>query len=490
MSNPFNAEARLYIDGQLRPALSGKTYDNINPANNQKVGVAADAGLDDAELALAAARRAFDESDWSTNVELRKKCLAQFRDGLKAVQKDLRQQVIAEVGAPMGIVKNGPQCDVPMGFVDYFLELLENYQWVEDLPVYEGFAGASKREIWKEAAGVVAAISPWNFPVQINLAKVIPALAAGCTVVLKSAPDTPWTATVLGKIAAEYTEMPAGVFNVLTASHPAEIGEFLCTDPRVDVVSFTGSTQVGRRIMELSSATVKKVFLELGGKSAHIVLDDADFNMALLTSFAVCFHAGQGCAIPTRFLLPESRYEEGLQIIKNYFSGIAYGDPQSQGQLMGPLVSRKQQQRVLDYIAKGIEEGATLVMGGKAPEHLPDGNYVEPTVFANVTNDMTIAQEEIFGPVLSVISYKDDEDAIRIANDSIFGLSGSIYSADLERAKNMAKRIRTGTLNLNGANFFAPDAPFGGYKQSGIGREMGVRGFEEYLEIKTVALPV
>lgn len=488
-TNPFNAEHRLLINGELCEAENQRVYDNINPANNQVVGFAADASLADAEKALAAARKAFDESEWSSNVELRKKCLAQFRDGLKAVQEDLRQQVIAEVGAPMGIVKNGPQCDVPMDFVDYFLEVLENYQWVEDLPVYEGFAGASKREIWKEAAGVVAAISPWNFPVQINLAKVIPALAAGCTVILKSAPETPWTATILGKVAAQ-TDMPAGVFNVLTASNPAEIGEFLCTDPRVDLVSFTGSTQVGRRIMELSSATIKKVFLELGGKSAHIVLDDADFNMALLTSFAVCFHAGQGCAIPTRFLLPQSRYQEGVEIIKNYLASIRYGEPQNEGQLMGPLVSRKQQKNVLAYIQKGIEEGATLVMGGKAPEHLPDGNYVEPTLFADVTNDMAIAREEIFGPVLSVIAYEDDEDAIRIANDSIYGLSGSIYSADLERAKAMAKRIRTGTLNLNGANFFAPDAPFGGYKQSGIGREMGVLGFEEYLEIKTVALPV
>lgn len=489
MSNPFNAEARLYIDGELRDAISGKVYDNINPADNQVIGVAADAGLDDAELAIAAARRAFDETDWSTNVELRKKCLTQLRDGLKAVAADLRQQVIAEVGAPLGIVENGPQCDGPIGFIDYFLELLDNYQWQHELPVNAGFGVPSKREIWKEAAGVVAAISPWNFPVQINLAKIIPALAAGCTVVLKSAPDTPWTATILGKVAKEYTDLPAGVFNVLTASHPAEIGELLCTDPRIDVVSFTGSTQVGRRIMELSSQTVKKVFLELGGKSAHIVLDDADFGAALLTSFAVCFHAGQGCAIPTRFLLPESRYEEGLEVIKNYFSCIAYGNPQDKGQLMGPLVSRKQQQRVLAYIQKGIEEGATLVMGGKAPEHLPDGNYVEPTVFANVTNDMTIAQEEIFGPVLSVISYKDDDDAVRIANDSIFGLSGSVYSADLDRALAVAKRIRTGTLNINGANFFAADAPFGGYKQSGIGREMGVMGFEEYLETKTVAIP-
>lgn len=489
MTNPFNAEARLYIDGELRDAISGKTYNNINPATEEVVGVAADAGLADAELALAAARRAFDETDWSTNHAFRKQCLIQLRDGLKAVAADLREQVIAEVGAPLGIVENGPQCDVPIGFADFFIDLLDRYEWDSELPVTDVMGIPSKRLVWKEAAGVVAAISPWNFPVQINLAKVVPALAAGCTVVLKSAPDTPWTATILGRVAKEYTDIPAGVLNVLTASDPAEIGEFLCTDPRVDMVSFTGSTGVGKRIMAMASNTVKKVFLELGGKSAHIVLDDADFGMGLLTSFAVCFHAGQGCAIPTRFLLPESRYEEGVEIIKSYISGIRYGKPHDKGLFMGPLVSKRQQQRVLSYIEKGKAEGARLVCGGGIPERLPKGFYVEPTVFADVTNDMTIAREEIFGPVMVVIPYKDDADAIRIANDSPYGLSGSIFSADLDRALRMARKIRTGTLNVNGAAFFASDAPFGGYKQSGIGREMGVMGFEEYLETKTVAIP-
>ncbi len=489
MSNPFNAEARLFINGELREALSGKQYNNINPATEEVAGVAADAGLADAELALSAARRAFDETDWSTNVAFRKKCLMQLRDGLKAVSAELREQVIAEVGAPLGIVENGPQCDVAIGFADFFIDLLDTYEWETELPVTAVMGVPSKRMVWKEAAGVVAAISPWNFPLQINLAKVIPALAAGCTVVLKSSPETPWTASILGRVAKEYTDIPAGVLNVLTSSNPAEIGEFLCTDSRVDVVSFTGSTGVGKRIMAMASNTVKKVFLELGGKSAHIVLDDADFGMGLLTSFAVCFHAGQGCAIPTRFLLPESRYEEGVAIIKSYLSGVRYGKPHDKGQFMGPLISKRQQQRVLEYIEKGKAEGARLVCGGGIPAHLPKGFYVEPTVFADVTNDMTIAREEIFGPVLSIISYKDDDDAVRIANDSIYGLSGSIFSGDLERALRMARRIRTGTLNINGAAFFAADAPFGGYKQSGIGREMGVQGFEEYLQTKTVAIP-
>jgi aldehyde dehydrogenase (NAD+) len=283
--------------------------------------------------------------------------------------------------------------------------------------------------------------------------------------------------------------MPAGVFNVVTASDPAITGEMLVTDPRVDVVSFTGSTAVGRHIMAQAAATVKKVFLELGGKSAHIVLDDADFAAAVQASAVVCYHAGQGCALTTRLLLPRSRYEEGVEILRQVFTHIPYGDPYGAGQIMGPQVSRRQQQRVLEYIEIGKREGARLVCGGKAPAHLPKGFYVEPTVFADVTNDMRIAREEIFGPVLCVIPFNDDDDAARIANDSIYGLSGAIFSGDVERALRLARRIRTGTMNINGANFFSPDAPFGGYKQSGVGREMGIEGFEEYLQTKTVALP-
>ncbi len=240
--------------------------------------------------------------------------------------------------------------------------------------------------------------------------------------------------------------------------------------------------------MELASATVKRVFLELGGKSATIVLDDADFSSALLSGFAVCYHAGQGCAIPTRLLLPRKRYAEGVEFLKTAFAQFTYGDPRGAGQIMGPLISARQQARVLEYIELGKREGARLVCGGGRPAHLARGYYVEPTIFADVSNDMRIAQEEIFGPVLVVIAYDDDEDAVRIANDSIYGLSGAIIGST-ERALQMARRIRTGTMNVNGANFFAPDSPFGGYKQSGIGREMGVAGLEEYLQLKTVAVP-
>jgi aldehyde dehydrogenase (NAD+) len=333
-------------------------------------------------------------------------------------------------------------------------------------------------------------VTPWNVPLQINLAKCIPALAAGCTVILKAAPDTPWSATMLGRIIREHTDIPAGVFNVITSENPATVGDQLVGDPRVDMVSFTGSTAVGKHIMARASGTVKKVFLELGGKSANIILDDADLGSSLLSSLAVCFHAGQGCALNTRLLIPKAKQAEVEELLKTYFGFIAYGDPSSESEIMGPQVNAKQRDRVLAYIEKGKAEGARLLLGGGRPGQLEKGFYVEPTVFVDVTNDMAIAREEIFGPVLAVIAYEDEEDAIRIANDSDFGLSGSVWSASEERALAVARRIRTGTINVNGGNFYGADAPFGGYKQSGIGREMGPEGFEEYLETKTIAIAV
>lgn len=278
--------------------------------------------------------------------------------------------------------------------------------------------------------------------------------------------------------------------NVVTGQDPAALGEQLVNDSRVDMVSFTGSTATGRRVMALAANSVKKVFLELGGKSAHIVLDDVnDLQQALTPCMAVCFHAGQGCAITTRVLLPESLYEQGVEILAGMLGSIRYGDPYSSDQMLGPLISARQRERVLGYIKQGIDEGARLVCGGRTPESLERGFYVEPTLFADVNNQMRIAREEIFGPVLVAIPYRDDEQAIQIANDSIYGLSGAIFSANTERALAMARRIDTGTLNINGANFFDADAPFGGYKQSGLGREMGAEGFAEYLQTKTVALP-
>lgn len=487
----MNPESKLFIAGKLCDAQSGATYHNISPVTEQSIGQVADAGPEDMELAIAAARAAFDETDWSRDHAFRLHCLTQLRDGLLAVSDDLRAQISAETGAPLGICGGkGPQCDIPIGFIDHTLATLPNFAWTRDEGYAEPLGQPTHRYVDKEAIGVVACITPWNVPLQINLAKCIPALAAGCTIVLKAAPDTPWSATMLGRVIAEHTDIPPGVFNVITAEDPKTVGEMLVNDSRVDMVSFTGSTAVGRHIMAQAAGTVKKVFLELGGKSANIMLDDADLSASLFSTLAVCFHAGQGCAINTRLLIPKDKQAEVEELLKTYFTFIQYGDPSSEDQIMGPLVNKRQQQRVLEYIEKGKQEGARLLLGGGIPENLTTGYYVEPTVFVDVTNDMTIAQEEIFGPVLSVITYEDEEDAIRIANDSIFGLSGMVWSATDERALAVARRIRTGTIAVNGGNYYAADAPFGGYKQSGIGREMGKEGFEEYLETKTIAVGV
>ena len=487
----MNPETRLLIDGQLVAAEGGSQYDNISPASEAVIGTVADACTADMDRAIAAARRAFDTTDWSGNHALRLQCLGQLKDGLLAIEDELRDIISAETGAPMGICgAAGPQCDVPIGFIDYTLEQLPDYPWSRDIGIAEPLGQKSRRLVEKEAIGVVGCITPWNVPLQINLAKCIPALAAGCTVVLKAAPDTPYAATMLGRVVAERTDIPAGVFNVITASDPVTVSEQLVSDPRVDMISFTGSTAVGKRIMALASNTVKKVFLELGGKSANIMLDDADLSQSLLSCLAVCFHAGQGCAIHTRLLVPRKRQAEVEELLPTYFGFIEYGDPASDSQIMGPLINARQRQRVLDYIALGKAEGARVLLGGGCPAHIDKGFYVEPTVFVDANNEMRIAREEIFGPVLVVIPYDDEEDAVRIANDSDYGLSAGVWSADEERAMSVARRIRAGTVNVNGGNFYAADAPFGGYKQSGIGREMGREGFEEYLETKTIAIGV
>jgi aldehyde dehydrogenase (NAD+) len=305
---------------------------------------------------------------------------------------------------------------------------------------------------------------------------------------LKPAPDTPFNATRLGRLVAEKTDIPPGVFNVVMSSDHL-VGEDLTLSAAVDLISFTGSTTVGRRIMEKGASTMKRLFLELGGKSATVVLDDADFSEALMIGMAVCFHAGQGCAIPTRMLLPRSRYAEGVETLKSMLSAVPYGDPQRADVMMGPVVSAKQRERILGYISKGVEEGATLALGGGRPNHLPTGWFLEPTLFTDVDNSMTIAQDEIFGPVLVAIPFDDDDDAVRIANDSQYGLAGGVFSDSPERALSVAKRIRTGQVSINGGLTYGPDMPFGGYKSSGIGRQNGNEGFDQYLEVKAIAWP-
>jgi aldehyde dehydrogenase (NAD+) len=479
-------ESRNLIDGRLVPASSGATFENLNPATEEVLGVTADGAREDVEAAIAAARRSFDETGWSEDPALRARCLRQLHAACVEALEELRQVVIAEAGSPL-LLTHGVQCAGSIEDLRYWAELADSYPYERRIADGRFLGQPQRRLLRREAAGVVGAITPWNFPLYLNLAKLGPALAAGCTVVLKPAPDTPWSATVLGRLIAERTEFPAGVVNIVASADHA-VGEPLAADPRIDMVTFTGSTRTGRRIMELASRTVKKVFLELGGKSAHVVLDDAPASVWGQGTL-VCTHAGQGCALLSRMLVPRSRYDEAVAALTAAFRAARVGPPTDPGVLQGPQVSRRQQDRVLAYIEKGRAEGARLVVGGGRPAHLPRGFFVEPTLFVDVDPDSTIAQEEIFGPVLCVIPYEGDDEAVRIANRTIFGLSGAVTSASEERALSVARRIRSGTLSVNGGMWFSVDTPFGGYKQSGVGRENGRMGFEEYLETKVLALP-
>jgi len=486
MSTVTTPAPHQLIDGKLVPASDGATYPILNPATGQPIGHAPDGAADDLDAAIAGARRAFDETEWSTDTALRVRCLRQLHQALLDHADDFRALTRAEVGMP-DFMMGAAGFDVPVDGLRWVTDLLESYEFESDLGVAQPMGIPSRRTVRREPVGVVAAITPWNVPTQINLAKVGPALAAGCTVVLKPAPDTPWVACELGRLVAEHTDIPAGVFNVVTP-RSNEVAAVLATDPRVDMVSFTGSTATGRAIMAAAAPTLKKVFLELGGKSAAIALDDADVaSVAGATAFAACIHAGQGCAITTRLLVPREKYDEAVQVAAATMESIGAKDPSDPGAICGPVISAAQRDRVESYLRLAEEEGGTFATGGSVIDQ--DGYWIAPTVIAGLDNSSRLAQEEIFGPVLVVIPHDGDDDAVRIANDSAYGLSGSVDSADLERARAVARRIRTGTLAVNGGVWFSPDAPFGGYKQSGIGREMGVAGFEEYLETKTIAEP-
>ena len=479
-------EARMLIDGKLVEATSGKTFDNVNPATEDVLGQVADATADDMRQAIAAARRAFDETDWSTNHAFRKRCLEQLQDALESEREELRAELVAEAGAPLMLTYSA-QLDAPLeDGLRYPMKLIEEFPWERELPDGNLFGMTSRRAVWKEPMGVIGSIVPWNYPFEVTLNKIGPVLATGNTTVLKPAPDTPWNATRLGRLVAEKTDIPPGVFNVVTSSDHL-VGEELTLSPMVDMIPFTGSTVTGKRIMEKGASQLKRVFLELGGKSAMIVCDDADFPSVIPGASMVCMHGGQGCAMQTRMLVPRARYDEALELIIAGMSGVPYGDPSDPNNMMGPLVSEKQRDRVLGYIQKGVDEGARLVLGGGKPAQFDKGWFVEPTVFADVDNSMTIAQEEIFGPVLCVIAYDADDDAVRIANDSGYGLSGGVFSASEERATAIARRIRTGSIGINGGVWYGADSPYGGYKSSGIGRQNGIEGFEQYLETKAVA---
>ncbi|WP_067889522.1 aldehyde dehydrogenase family protein [Nocardia vaccinii] len=483
-------EHRMLIDGELVESESGRYFDNVNPATEEVIGRTTDGNRADMERAVAAARSAFDDTDWSRDHDARAKGLRQLQAALEAEREELRSELVAEVGCPV-LSTYGPQLDVPLKeALSWPADMISEFPWKRALPDKDAFGlgTPTAREVWKEPVGVVGTVVPWNFPLEITLNKLGPVLAMGNTCVLKPAPDTPWNATRIGRLIAEHTDIPAGVVNIVTSSDHL-VGEVLSTSPAVDMVAFTGSTATGRRIMAAAAETVKPAFLELGGKSVYLVLDADNLAGTVAGAAFVCMHAGQGCAMSTRLVVPNSCYDEAVEIVRAAMEKTKYGDPTDPSVLQGPLVSKRQQERVLGYIEKGKQEGARLVTGGGVPKDTPRGYFVEPTLFANVDNRMTIAQEEIFGPVLVVIGFDDDDDAVRIANESIYGLSGNIFCSDLERAKNVAGRIRTGTLGINGGLWYGADAPFGGYKQSGVGRQCGIEGLEIFTETKTVGWP-
>ena len=479
---------RLLIDGELVAASDGGTFDTANPATEEVLGVAADGTAADMDAAIGAARRAFDDGAWAADPAFRARCLRQLRDALAAHGEQFRALTTVEVGAP-AFLTSGPQFDAPVEDLGWYADLVESYDgWQVDLGEASPVGVRSQRYLWREPAGVVGAITPWNFPHQINFAKLGPALAAGCTVVLKPAPDSPWCASAVAAIAAEHTDIPAGVLNVVNSSDHG-LGAQLSGDPRVDIVSFTGSTATGRAVMRSASEHITKVFLELGGKSAFIVLDDADVASAAgLAGFMASTHAGQGCAITTRLLVPRALHDQVVEAAAATMGALAAGDPSQPGTICGPVISARQRARIEGYLQLAKDEGATFAVGGGRSPNFDRGYFIDPTLVVGLDNSSRVAREEIFGPVLTVIPYDDTDDAVAIANDSPYGLSGAIFSADEERALAVAGRIRTGTLAVNGGVWYSADVPFGGYKQSGIGREMGRLGFEEYLESKAIAI--
>lgn len=484
------AEGRMLIAGELVEAVSGARFDNLSPATGIVLGDTAAAEAQDMDRAIAAARAAFDTTDWSTNRVLRKRCLEQLQAAIDAEKDELRTELVAEVGCPV-MTTESAQLDWPLAeSLRYPTRLIDEFEWERVLDGGGLFGERNVRTVVKEAVGVVAAVTPSNFPIEVILNKLGPALAAGNTVVLKPDPHTPWNATRLGRLAAEKTDIPSGVVNVVTTPSN-QVAGLLGTDARVDLVSFTGSTAVGKLLMRQGADTMKRMFLELGGKSAAIVLDDANPAVIVPTAVGVCVHAGQACAATSRMLIHRSLYDQAVADITTAYQFVPVGDPVDPGTLVGPVISAAQKQRVLAAIARARRDGAEVTVGGGPveglPEHLADGHFVAPTVITGVDNSSAIAQDEIFGPVLVLLPFDDDDHAVRLANDSAFGLAGAVMSRSAERGMSIARRVRTGSFGVNGGMFYGADAPFGGYKNSGVGRQCGIEGFQQYLETKTIA---
>jgi aldehyde dehydrogenase (NAD+) len=464
----------FYIDGAWVPPVRPATRDVINPATEQPIGRISMGSAEDVDRAVEAARRAFHSYSRTTREE-RIALLEKIVGVFKTRQDELAAIISAEVGAPLWLSKAAQAAAGPGHFAQA-IAVLKTFAFEE---------ARGRTMIVREPVGVVGMITPWNWPINQIACKVAPALAAGCTIVLKPTEVAPMNAIVFAQILHE-AGVPPGVFNLVNGDGPT-VGAAIASHPGIDMVSFTGSTRAGVQVAINAAPTVKRVTQELGGKSANIILDDADFQSAVAGGVSGCFvNSGQSCNAPTRMLVPASRQAEAIAIAKAAAERSKVGDPLQEGIKLGPVVSEAQFNKIQGLIQKGIDEGATLVTGGVGrPEGLATGYYVKPTVFANVKNSMTIAREEIFGPVLTIIPYDSEDDAVAIANDTPYGLSGYVSSGDLDRARRVAARLRTGNVHLNGAQT-SFDAPFGGYKQSGNGREWGVNGFEEFLETKAV----
>jgi aldehyde dehydrogenase (NAD+) len=465
---------KLYIDGRWVPSAGTGRIDVVCGSTEEVMARIPEGNAADVDAAVRAARSAFE--GWAaTPVAERAAYLQKIQEGLKARSEEIGRIIAREVGMPLKLATM-IQAGLPVLSFGIFAKMLTGFPFEERV-------GHSL--VVREPVGVVAAITPWNYPLHQIAAKVAPALAAGCTVIVKPSEVAPINAFILAEI-VDAAGLPKGVFNLVTG-YGAVVGEALAGHHEVDMISFTGSTRAGKRVSELAAQSVKRVALELGGKSASILLEDADLAAAVKGTVSSCFlNSGQTCAAHTRMLVPEAKFDEAARLVLAEVSKYTVGDPFSETSKLGPLVSSAQRERVRSYIRKGIEEGAKLLCGGpEAPPGLPKGWYVKPTVFFRVRPDSTVAQEEIFGPVLSIIVYKDEEEAVAIANNSMYGLSGGVWSKDEARAVRVARRIRTGQVDINGAPFNL-HAPFGGYKQSGHGREYGRQGLEEFLEYKSI----
>lgn len=465
---------KFYIDGGWVDPATSDTIDVINPATEEAIGQVAMGQQADVDRAVAAAKVAFETYSQTTREE-RIALLERVIEAYKGRLDELAATITAEMGAPAALAKRA-QAPSGLGHFMTTLEVLRAYPFDEAL---------GKATIIKEPIGVCALITPWNWPLNQITCKVAPALAAGCTMVLKPSEVAPYSAILFAEILDE-AGVPPGVFNLVNGDGPT-VGSPLTSHPDVDMVSFTGSTRAGIQVAKSAAQTVKRVAQELGGKSANIILDDEGFEEAVARDVGrMCGNSGQSCNAPSRMLVPASRMDEAAEIAGAAAEKITVGDPTAEGTTIGPVVSEVQFRKIQDLIQKGIDEGATLVTGGTGrPEGLDAGYYVKPTVFSHATNDMTIAREEIFGPVLTLIGYEDEDDAVAIANDTPYGLSGYVSSADPERARAIARRLRAGNVHINGA-FGDLHAPFGGYKQSGNGREWGAYGLEEFLEVKAI----